>query len=171
MKKLFLFVAIVFAALALSSCSKDGASVSITNKNLVGTWELVQTTTDEGKTIDIHPSLNRNDKIWMEDYYEEFEKEEGSVYEELEYYEELVFTEYSVTTYSWHQIWDEDEDEDKDGWAYEWSTGLIGELEYHIRDKDIWMIGIKTATIKKLTTKELLLYYCNGGETRLYRKK
>ena len=134
MKKLFLFVAIVFAALALSSCSKDGASVSITNKNLVGTWAMVQTTTEEGETIDVTPT-------------------------NYEYYEELVFAESSLTKYHWAD----------NGDKYEWMTSF-GEMEYKIKDNVIWAMGLKGPTIKKLTTKELLLDW-GEGEISLYRKK
>lgn len=144
MKKLSILIAVVFAALVCSSCSKDGASVSITNKNLVGTWALVQTTTYEGQTIDVT----------------------STSYED---YEEIVFTDYSLTLYSWWDTdykWDAEKGEDVIIW--EWSDW--GELEYHIRDNIIWAAGINFATIKKLTTKELLLDR-GEGEISLYRKK
>ena len=105
----------------------------------------MQVTTEDGKTIDIKTSLDRSRIV----PYRENE-EELPYYNEIEYYEEIVFTDYSVKSYSWG--WNSYDDNNP---YYEWECNM--EVEYHVRDNAILYFGIKGPTIEKLTTKELLL--------------
>ena len=174
MKKILFLITVVFAALAILSCSKEGSPLSIKSKNLVGTWALTHGTfevynheTEKWDYVEMditEPPFNRRDRIYDDDVYDS-----EYVYD-ISYYEEIVFTEYTVKFYEW----DGDQsryDEDKDDYYLVWDSDL-GELEYHIRDNAIWIFGMKAFTIQKLTTKELIL--CDGeNETliRVYHKK
>lgn len=133
MKKLSLLIAVVFAALALSSCSKDDASLPIKSKNLVGTWCFVQRIWDDGEI----------------DYFDPWEYG----------YEELVFTKNTMTDYF-----------TKEDGVNELEEG--SQVEYTIKGEDLWFGGWwRYATIKKLTSEELLLDLCGEHFNNLYRKK
>lgn len=133
MKKLSLLIAVVFAALALSSCSKDDASLPIKSKNLVGTWCFAQRIWDDGEIAYYDP--------WAYGY------------------EELAFTNNTVTQYI----------------PIEYGVNELEEgfqLEYTIKGEDLWLGGWwRYATIKKLTSEELLLDLVGEHFNDLYRKK
>ena len=141
MKKLFLIIAVVCSALVLSSCNKEDVSLPIENKNLVGTWCLVQRTED-GKTIDVTPSS-------------------------YDQYEEMVFTETSYVTKTWNGEWNQDKGE----YVFDLEPNATVKVGYYeIKDGAIWVSTYKVAIIKQLTSTELALEY-NPAETDWYRKK
>lgn len=167
MKKILFLITVVFAALFISSCSKEGVSLTIKSKNLVGTWALAhgyfyeeddETGEEEYVEMDIvEPPFNRKDRVYESDFTDDLFR-----------YQEIVFTEYSMMVYEWDgDNYDEEKDESYAVWF-----SYFGELEYHIRDNAIWIIGIKAYTIKKLTTKELILWDGEDETTiEVYHKK
>ncbi len=72
----------------------------------------------------------------------------------------MKFTGHSVTFYDWVY-------QGQDTYKFEED----GEMEYEIKGEDIWLAGWHYATIKKLTSEELLLDLVGEDFTELYRKK
>ncbi len=139
MKKLFLFVAVMMAAVAFSSCSKDEDE----SPSIIGTWQI---THSEGKEVDNSGKLLDQ---WSEDYPVFDEHENGFCWS-------YTFNNDGTCVSKTYEIGISDEDDNPQYYTYSISENkLIMTDQYG--DQDIY-------EIKKLSSDQLILFYHNQND-------